>query len=252
MEIISKFFLLLFMLTLLPSNVSALPFNVGERLEFNLTWSGIKAGTTVMEISGISDVGGREALHMVSRSNPSKIVSALYDVNNWTDFYVDAKTLAPLKYEVVQQKKGRKKNKSAIFDLERNEVEFTKGGNKKVVKVSDGIIDPFSLIYYLRTLDLKPEVEIELDTFANGKIYITVVKVVGREKIRVGGGSFETIKVHTRSRDKGSEELRGKEGTYIWFTDDQYKIPVKIMAKIKVGYITAELDKVEGGGGSKR
>lgn len=246
----SRFILPLFFLTLVPAYASALPFSVGERLEFKLSWSGISAGTTVMEVKEIANIGEREAFHMVSRSKPSKFVSAFYEVNNWTDFYIDAKTLAPLKYEVLREKKGRKQRKSAIFDLKRNEVEFTKDGKKKIVKVTEGIIDPFSIVYYLRSRELKPKEVIELDTFSNGKLYTTHIEVIGREKVDVEAGTFQTIKVHTRSKDKGSENFKEKGETFTWFTDNQYKIPVKIEVKIKVGYIRAELVKIDKGEGS--
>lgn len=240
----SKFSLSLFLLSLLPAAVSALPFNVGERLEFTLSWAGIPAGETVMEIREIADIGGRDALHMVTRSRSGKIVSAFYYVNNRVDSYVDAETLAPLKYEVTQQKKGRRRFKSAIFDPLKNEVEFTRDGKKEVINVPPDVFDSFSIIYYLRTLKLDPGMEIELNTFSNGKLYITVVRVAGRERVEVEAGSFDTVKVHTRSRYRDSKEFREKGGTYTWLTDDRYKIPVKIKTKISVGHITAELKEI--------
>ncbi|HZX48598.1 MAG TPA: DUF3108 domain-containing protein, partial [Nitrospirota bacterium] len=57
-------------------------------------------------------------------------------------------------------------------------------------------------------------------------------------------GTFDTIKVKTLIKFEGLFVNKGE--VFIWFTDDEVKIPVKMESKIKVGTITALLTEKQG------
>jgi len=71
---------------------------------------------------------------------------------------------------------------------------------------------------------------------------------VAKEKVVVPAGTFDTIKVKTLIKFEGLFVNKGE--VFIWFTDDEVKMPVKIESKIKVGTITALLIEKQSSGNS--
>ncbi len=243
-----KGLLILFVATLLlsPRTAASFPFEVGERLEFSISWIGIPAGTAVLEIPEKVEIDGREAFHVMSRSWSNDFVSIFYKVNDRVDGYMDAEDLTSIRLTVRQREGKHRSDKEMIFDRENSRVEFTKNGKKKTFEVPPTVYDSMSALYLLRTFDLTSGSDIKIDTFSNGKLYNVTVKVLGREKVTVAAGTFDTVKVRPILKHNDLFKNRGK--IFIWLTDDEYRIPVMVRTKIKIGHITAELSKLEKGG----
>lgn len=222
------------------------PFDRGERLEFTLSWLGIPAGTAVLEVPDIIDVDEKSAFHIVSRSWSNKFVSAFYKVNDRIDCYVDSTDLTSIRLK-VQQREGRHKNdKEIIFDHETNKVEYTKNGEKSIHDVPPFVHDSMSSFYFLRSKDLIIGNDVKMDIFTNGKLYNITIKVIEKEKITVDAGTFDAIKI--KPLIEHNDVFKNKGDIYIWLTDDEFKIPILIKTKVKIGHIKAELIKLEKGG----
>jgi hypothetical protein len=66
----------------------------------------------------------------------------------------------------------------------------------------------------------------------------------GRERISVAAGKFDCVILEPLVRKGG---LFKNEGSiYVWLTDDDIKMPVKVKTKVVIGSIDAELTKYEG------
>lgn len=95
-------------------------------------------------------------------------------------------------------------------------------------------LDELSFIYFLRTLRLA-----DGDTYSLTRHYHpgrnpVTVRVVGRERMRVPAGEFQTIEVEMRVRDP--ERYNGGEGVIRFhLTDDARRIPVRIESSMPVG-----------------
>ena len=58
-------------------------------------------------------------------------------------------------------------------------------------------------------------------------------------------GKFKCIKIEPRL--KGEAIFKQKGRLWVWVTDDQYKIPVKMDSKVIVGSISTELKSIKNG-----
>ena len=233
------------LIILSPLQASALPFNIGEKLEFQLSWAGLPAGTLTMEVKERTKIHGREAIHITSKSWSNDFISTFYKLDVSIDDFMDAENLSTLKCEIKQKKKNRNRSKLLIYDYEKKQVKFTKKNETKIYDVPSHIYDTLSSIYYLRTQELVSGKSIRINTFSNGKFYTVDIRILNKEKIKTDAGTFDTIKVYPLI--KGDDLLKGKGEMFIWLTDDEYKIPVKIKTKIKFGHIKAELTKLKRG-----
>jgi hypothetical protein len=118
----------------------------------------------------------------------------------------------------------------------------------KQVHVPRLVYDPISVIYYLRTVDLSPGKSHELTVLADGKVYNVHAHVIRRETLQTPAGTFKTVMVEPEMESGGAKR---EEQLFIWYSDDERRIPVRIRTEIKVGAITATLKAVTAGAASR-
>jgi hypothetical protein len=82
--------------------------------------------------------------------------------------------------------------------------------------------------------------------YANNAAYLGTIKVVGRERIRIGQTERNAIKVEFNFKTidqhlqlKTYKRFKSGRG---WLSDDQYRLPLRVEADIFIGYVFAELE----------
>ena len=119
------------------------------------------------------------------------------------------------------------------------------GKTPQTANVPKPVFDPLSLVYHLRSLDLKPGSVQKFTIYADGKTYTLEANVDHTETIGTPAGTFHTVVVQPKTtagtifKDEGSMT--------IWFTDDARHIPVRIRSELKFGSITANLRSIRAG-----
>jgi hypothetical protein len=71
------------------------------------------------------------------------------------------------------------------------------------------------------------------------------VRVIGRERITVPAGTFDTIVLQPMIRTKGIFSEKGE--ARIWLTDDASRVMVKMTAKVAFGTLTMALTSARPG-----
>jgi len=241
---LSIFIAILFFPVKVPA--ASLPFDVGEKLEFGLSWMGIPAGTTILHVRDKKTIDGKEAFHIESTSWSNRFVSTFYKVDDRIECYMDAKDLTGIKMKIKQREGRHKNDKEILFNQTERRAEYIKNGSKSMHEVPNNIRDSLSSFYFLRTMDLEVGKDVIIDTFASGKLYKVTVEVLKKERLMLKLGTFNTIKV--RPKLKHNDVFMNKGDVYIWLTDDEEKIPIQIKSEIVIGSIKAELTKLERGG----
>jgi len=85
--------------------------------------------------------------------------------------------------------------------------------------------------------------------WASNAPYLAMIKVVGRDKITVGGKKQNAIKLDlTLKRIDKKMQLKDhkmfKSGRG-WLSDDDKRVPLRIEADIFIGYVFAELESMQ-------
>ncbi len=118
----------------------------------------------------------------------------------------------------------------------------------KEVPYEGCIWDVLSAIYYARNLDyngMKPNQKIPFNLIVDGKINNLFVRYLGKEILEMPSGKkYKTIKFSALLVE--GTIFDGGEDMTVWVTDDKNKIPLKVEAKIQVGWIKAFLTKTKG------
>ena len=184
----------------------------------------------------------RSVYKMVSTLKSTKFISLLYPVNEVVETYVDVHGLYPYRYRSRQQEGSYTSDKEILFDRENNTATYINhkaGGKKYISGIIAGTQDPLSVIYFLRTIPLKIGESVNIDVHDGRKNWTLVIEILKRERIWTPAGAFNTVKVKALIKYEGLFVNKGD--MFVWFTDDDARIPVRMESKIKIGYITAVL-----------
>lgn len=226
------------------SRSATMPLFVGEELLFDVRWMGLMAGNASMAVSGQVTRDGHDVYHIRSSADSSPLFSLFYNVRDRGETLIDVRTLYPWYFHLDQREGSRSTQHTVTFDQQRGIAIYTK--NQQIpqsIKVPVGVHDSLSSFYILRTLPLRVGQSIHLNTFSNGKTYDVEVQVLRREKLEAYWGTVDTLVVQPLMRFQ--EILRHKGDVLIWVTDDERRLPIRMMTAIKVGAIEATLIDVK-------
>ncbi len=206
-------------------------FAEGETLDYNLTWLKITGGTARMTIQPLGDDSFR--ITSIARSTPS--FSRFYKVRDEIET-----TVARSDFSTTRYVKRLDEDGDAIEEVTVVEDGVATRTRKKVkkVRVPRPIFDPISVIYLLRMRDLTPGKVYDFELIADGKLYTVHARVVRREKVRTPAGTFDCLRVEPQMISGGVER---EERLFLWFSDDERKLPVRIRTEVKFGAVTATL-----------
>ena len=216
-------------------------FEVGEELTFAIRYGPVVAGYSTMSIPKITEINGYECYQIVTKARTSGFFSAFFKVRDQVESYIDRDGLFSWRFE----KHLREGKYRADQYVDYDQVNGWAVSNKKdTMKIPPCVQDILSSIYYARTQQLEVDKPLFIDNHADNKLYPLEVKVHKKERVKVDAGEFDCVVVEPILRATGLFKSKGR--LLVWLTDDERKIPVQMKSKIFIGYITAELKKMEG------
>ncbi len=218
-------------------------FTTGEKLTFAVKYGFVTAGIATMAIPRIKRISGREVYNITFDVNSVPSFDWIYKVRDHYETYMDVEGLFPWRFEQHIREGGYSRDFSAFFD-QRNGKAKTTGGEYKIPKYVNDIVSAF---YYARTFDyskLKVNDFIHLKNFYKDSVYNLDVKYLGKERVTVTAGTFNCILVEPIVQKGGLFKSEGS--IFVWLSDDNLKIPIKVKTKVVIGSIDADLTSYEG------
>ncbi len=213
-----------------------------ETLTYSVDWRVFKTGLAVFHLD---QTGG--VLKIAATADTIGAVNLLFPVVDGFQSGFNVKTGCSTGFDKQTQEGRRKIASDLSFDYANgkqtlNERNLVKGTQKVLVtNIPACVTDSLSAMFYVQSQNLEPG-----QTFyfplADAMRTVTVgMKVEGREEITTPAGTFETIKVQPTA-DEGVVKNRGS--IWIWYTDDDRRLPVQMQAQLFWGTITFHLQSV--------
>lgn len=230
--------LIVVMLILACSSVHA--FRIPEKLVFDLTWTGIKAGTATQEIS----LSGADT-KIVSTARSADWVTVFFPVDDRIEAILKGnnpvKLGLPVSYSMKIREGRHVRDKETHFDHARRIAHHKDNisGERHEIPIASATVDTLSSFYFVRQMKLEVGKPVFISILDNKKLWDVEVEVLRKEKIKTKLGTFDTIVVKPHLKSEGIMDKRGD--MLIWLTDDQRRLPVKMKTKVKIGSITATL-----------
>jgi len=230
--------LILALIVVMTATTSAL--SASEKLVYDLTWTGIKAGTATQEF-----VDEKESVRIVSIARSADWISVFFPVEDRVESVL---TKVPPPHLGLPQifrmkiKEGKhRRDKEIIFDHEKRKARYIDhiSGEKAEIEIGRNTYDPYSSFYYLRTLPLETGKSVFVSILDNKQLWNVEVQVIKKERLKTILGNVDTILIKPLIKSEGIFERKGE--IYIWLTNDARRIPVKMKTKVTIGSVTATL-----------
>lgn len=218
-------------------------FKAGERMIYALKWNNIRIGVDIVELDEIKKIRLQNAYHVISETHTQGLVNSIFSVNDRVETFIDTATLFPITYK--KDINEGKYHKKAVYEFNHNTgIVETPSGR---YEISRGVQDPLSILAYFRSLDIKINDIIEIKYFSGIDTRILKVNVVRKEFIKTPAGDFITNVVTFAVGKQERNYLKNQVNLWIWFTDDDRKIPVFAKCNTSFGPVTGTLiDYFEG------
>lgn len=212
---------------------SALASTIPEKLDYELTWGGIKIGT-----SSIRTAFNGSDLEIVSKVDSAKWTHPFYKVDDLetTKLRREGKGGA---YIFFNYKLNLLEGKNRVYravTVDRKGRQFRHsdllGSNKWTHTLVEPVWDPVSSLYFVRQQPLAVGRPLSVNVVDKSGVKKIRVNVLRKETVTTPAGTFRTIVV-SPDMTVDSEGLFYAPGRLtIWLTDDAGKVPVIIEKKI--------------------
>lgn len=218
----------------------------GETLHYRVSWLGITAGELVMKVTKTADSPDTFLLEVTARS--AGLLEVFYPVEDRFRTIVQGKMRLPKRHEMRQREGRRINNKLTLYDQEKFLVSYRKNDEPaEIYQVEGPVQNEFSSFFIMRALSFAGDSPMIVPTFADKKRHEVVVNVVGKEEQESVLGKKRILMVQPHLKFKGLYEKIGDP--LVWLTDDSWRIPVRIQAKIVIGSMVADLFEYSGPAG---
>lgn len=227
------------------------PFRVNEKVVYDVTYMGMTAGQMSLEVLPMLQVNARKHYHFKGKIWTTPMFSRVYSVQDSISSMVDYESLLPTVYKLQVTESSQVKESRFYIDWKTLQAFFwekkvtdKEGEQQKQYewKVDPFSQDVFSSLFYLRVFPWDIGVERAFPVADNQQNVIYRGRVLRKEQIKIPAGTFNTVVIEPKIELQGKFKPSGE--IYIWLSDDDRKLILKIQAKVAIGSLTAEAIEV--------
>lgn len=238
------FFVFLLACTLLVAR----PYQENEKLYFNINYGVITAGEATLEVIP-SHYNSIPCFMFKSTARTKPFFDSVFTVRDELKSTWDTQRQISLIFEKSSREGGyRGYNVQYAFPekstLLHRQYSFKKNKyTEHSFALQPNAQDPLSAFYLVRSMDLKPGDETTVMICVDKKDFPAPVKVLRRETLDSIFGPLPCLVLEPVLTNVGVFQSTGR--IFIWVTDDQYKIPLKLQSKVSIGSFKAVLVNAE-------
>ncbi|MCI0421246.1 MAG: DUF3108 domain-containing protein [Acidobacteria bacterium] len=233
-----------------PSPAAAVPFEVGERFTYNVSWKVFDAGIATMTLAEKTLFQNEEIYRINATVYSTGIVSTLFKVVDVFESFFHTRELCSRRI-VKQIQEGRRNRDTVVTfdpkvrharmeDRDRNRPDLPAKRTESPIPAC--VQDVISALYVIRTKNLRVGDLIQFPINDGGRTYDVTVEIQAQEEVRTPAGNFQAFRLEPKVFD-GLFKSRGR--LFVWVTADAARMPVQLKAKINIGTITAALTQVD-------
>jgi hypothetical protein len=231
----------------LPGHFPMLP---SVKLSYKMGWLGIPAG----EATAFFRAGdaGRLSLDITGRSTGA--ARAIWRLDATHRAVADAASLMPLTVHQVEEYGWKtvttdlEFQSDGIWKFRYNKPYDPKPPLRKRVKLPM-VRDMHTAILFVRSQKCAPGDEYTMVVYPGSSGYLVRVLVRGREKLSVRAGKFDAIKCELKiqgiNKKRELVPFTDAKRTFVWFSDDEHRWPLKVQSQVFIGSVWADLQSVQ-------
>jgi hypothetical protein len=227
------------------------PIWVGEKFLYEISYFGMAAGDFTVEVGPFKAIGDRKVYDIQGHAESSSVFSMFYKIHDSIESFVDYDGIFSHRFHLVLDESKQSRDALELYDYEKLKTFYWNKWNhrdrgysesKEYGDIPSWSQDSVSALYYVRTLPLKDGDVYSFPVISEGKPWEAVVTVLRREVVDSPMGKVRAIIVKPETKFRGVLQKRGD--SYIWLTDDDRRIPIRLEAKVKIGTVVGTLKQV--------
>jgi hypothetical protein len=210
---------------------------------YRFGWSGLTAATAEINFARLSDA----RLRIEGTGRTVGLVRTLWKMDVSLSALADAKALRPIEGRQRETTRSKKITTHLAFDARgvtrsRNEGEAA----PKLTRFDlPNLYDLQSALLYLRSQPLAAQDVYRIAVYPTTSPYFATVTVLGREKISVGAGTYDAIRLDLKLSKIGKngelQPYRKFRRATGWVSDDADRLLLRVNAQIFIGKVFVEL-----------
>jgi hypothetical protein len=224
------------------------PFEPGETLTYDVTWSVFRAGTVTATLQSEGQ-GSKNNYTVTTTAHSQGFVSLLFNVQNEFRSFFNPQTLCSERISKKINEGRRHKETEIVFNPQRKRAilderdlnkpqEPPKHAENEIPNCVEDVVTAF---YYSRSQDFEIGKPLHLPVNDGSKTYDVTLDVQAQEAIQTPLGQRSAIRVEPKVF---SGLFKRKGRMLVWFSEDDQHLPLRIKFMIAVGPITATLRSV--------
>lgn len=228
------------------------PIWVGERLVYSISYLGMSAGDFTLEVLPHKVISSRKVYHIKGTAVTSSLFSLFYRLNDMVETFIDFNGVFSQRFHILLDETKQVRDSLELNDSEKSQTFYwnrwdrRQGGyeeTKQFAPVPPFAQDSLSALYFVRTVPLTLGSTFSFPVISEAKSFEAVCTVVRKEKMVSPLGRVDTIVIQPEMKYQGILKKNGN--SFLWVTDDDRRIPIRLEAKVRIGTVTANLVKAE-------
>jgi hypothetical protein len=206
-------------------------------MEFQVSYLGIPMGK-VRLFAGAVDASVAPLFLQAQTTSVFAVVTLRQQLAS----YLDVRTGLPRSGSLDAVEGSYRHSDTVSYDRLANKAKVREKGkydNTYLIDVPPDATDFIALVYRLRGLPLHPGARYDFRVLAGRDLNQVVAEVLGRERVETKAGVFQAVKVRVPTGFTG--KFSEKNPTFVWFSDDERRVVVRIAADFAIGHATANL-----------
>jgi hypothetical protein len=228
-----------------------IPFHDGEQLIYQASWIGIPAAQARIEFHKSPKDRSRWIGETWIETSP--FADVFYRMRDYMRESMAEDTLHTSGIYLVQHEKSRLNYYDVTIDRTAQIVTMTKKNRKGTQSKEYIASDPWGPIsgaMMALTQNFEPGRTYAFDVFSGSQRYVFAFAVEKREQIHLALGDFDAWRIVPDVWYVSDGQLRSQaHGTVLWISADNRHLPLRIEAQAFIGYVRADLIKVDGNDG---
>jgi hypothetical protein len=230
------------------------PIWTGEKMVFDITYFGMSAGDFTLETLPVKTIDNRKVYHIKGSAVSSKVFNLFYRLNDTVETFIDYEGIFSHRFHIVLDETKQARDSLELYDPEKAQTFYWNRWNhrergytetKEFQPIPALSQDSLSALYYLRTVPLPDGAVVTVPVVSEGKNWEAVVTVMRHEMMRTPMGKVMTVVLKPETRFQGVLKKQGD--SFLWLTDDDRRVIVRLEAKVKIGTVVANLKHFEPG-----
>lgn len=230
------------------------PFVVGEKVVHSIGYIGMEGGRITFQVKPFVEVNNRKSYNFFMSLKSSSLFSKIYSMDDYVETFIDYEELVPHVFKLSLRESGKLLSASSFFDNKTLkatfwEKKYTEKHGEEEKKLAWDILpysqNAFSGIFYMRIFKWDIGKEISFRVADDAKNIVFTAKAIEKVKLDTEAGEFNAIKIKANVVTRGALTQAGD--FYLWISDDDRKIILRIEAEIKVGKIVSEIVEYKSG-----